>query len=139
MSKVAFKKAQEKREFMLKAMSSLGLTKEQAGELWDFDHDNASSVEADAIEALVAAPKTEAQKRAASPIAKVKNMKAVKKADAEKELVLASVFSFVERSDFATKPQQMTSTKVSFQGPDGGWYSVAITKHKACPDGYKQE
>jgi hypothetical protein len=138
-NKLAFQKTNEKRAFVKNAMSKLGITEVEANALWSFDKEEVTVPEVEAIEAKLAAPKTAEEKRVSSPIAKVKNMKAQKKADAEKEAVLQGVFDFIKIAGFAVKPQQVATTKVVFQGADGGWYTVAVTKNKDKPDGYTVE
>lgn len=137
-NKAAFQKVSAKRTFIKNTMAKLGISEEEAVQLWAFDQDEITVPEVEAIEAKLAKPKSAEEKRAASPIAKVKNMKAQKKADAEKEGVLEGVFGFLKAAEFAVKPQQVATTKMVFQGADGGWYTVAVTKNKSKPDGYTE-
>jgi len=135
-NKVAFQKINEKRAFVKNTMAKLNISEAEALQLWAFDHEEISVPEVEAIEEKLSKPKSAEEKRAASPIAKVKNMKAQKKADVEKEGVIEGVFSFIKTAAFVFKPQQVATTKIVFQGADGSWFTVTVTKNKTKPDGH---
>jgi hypothetical protein len=123
-------KNSEKELFINKNMKKLEISYEEAEELWKFDHEEIDNEEVNAIEQKTAPPK----EKAPSKIGKVLTMKAKKKADAEKELIIKKVFDFVSENMLGAK--KMTSTKISFKDSLGDYYTVAITKHKTKPDGY---
>lgn len=137
MANKAFTVARQKHEFVKNAMAKLGISQTEAEDLWKFDHDEAHNPVVEAIEQKIEEKKP--ARKETSPIAKVKNLKAKKKADSEKESVLEGVFEFLKAAAFAVKPQQVATTKMVFQGTDGGWYTVTVTKNKTQPDGYKED
>lgn len=131
----------EKDAEIKKNMEILGISREEAEEMWAFDHDEIDCEEVDAIEDKIKATQKNDKKKTGSPLDKVRNMKAKKKADAEKYNIIQSVFSFLKTLGETGKivsPQEMSTTKMSFKGVNGGYYTVTITKHKSCPDGYKE-
>lgn len=131
----------EKDAEIKKNMEILGISREEAEEMWAFDHDEIDCEEVDAIEDKIKATQKNDKKKTGSPLDKVRNMKAKKKADAEKYNIIQSVFSFLKtlgETDEIVSPQEMSTTKMSFKGVNGGYYTVTITKHKSCPDGYKE-
>lgn len=124
-----------------KNMEILGISREEAEEMWAFDHDEIDCEEVDAIEDKIKETQKSDKKKTGSPLDKVRNMKAKKKADAEKHNIIQSVFSFLKtlgETGEIVSPQEMSTTKMSFKGVNGGYYTVTITKHKSCPDGYKE-
>lgn len=131
----------EKDAEIKKNMEILGISREEAEEMWAFDHDEIDCEEVDAIEDKIKATQKNDKKKTGSPLDKVRNMKAKKKADAEKYNIIQSVFSFLKtlgETGEIVSPQEMSTTKMSFKGVNGGYYTVTITKHKSCPDGYKE-
>lgn len=134
------KKALSQKETEIKKnMEILGISRDEALEMWAFDHDEVECEEVNAIEEKIGAIKKEAGPKTGSPLDKVRNMKAKKKADAEKEGVIKTIFNFLRgeaASGAIIQPQEMSTTKMSFMGTNGGYYTVTITKHKARPDGY---
>ncbi len=131
----------EKDAEIKKNMEILGISREEAEEMWAFDHDEIDCEEVDAIEDKIKATQKNDKKKTGSPLDKVRNMKAKKKADAEKYNIIQSVFSFLKTlgdTGEIVSPQEMSTTKMSFKGVNGGYYTVTITKHKSCPDGYKE-
>lgn len=131
----------EKDAEIKKNMEILGISREEAEEMWAFDHDEIDCEEVDAIEDKIKETQKSDKKKTGSPLDKVRNMKAKKKADAEKYNIIQSVFSFLktlEETGEIVSPQEMSTTKMSFKGVNGGYYTVTITKHKSCPDGYKE-
>lgn len=129
--------ARAKHEFIKNAMTKLDISHDEAEQLWKFDHDEVTAPEVEAIEQKIEDKKPVRKEN--SPINKVKNLKAKKKADSEKEAVLEGVFNHIMAAEFAVAPQQISTTKVSFKGVDGGWYTVTVTKNKSKPDGYKED
>lgn len=131
----------EKDAEIKKNMEILGISREEAEEMWAFDHDEIDCEEVDAIEDKIKATQKNDKKKTGSPLDKVRNMKAKKKADAEKYNIIQSIFSFLKtlgETGEIVSPQEMSTTKMSFKGVNGGYYTVTITKHKSCPDGYKE-
>ena len=133
MAKNAMKQKMVAKEAAIKTfMESLEITREEAEELYKFDNDEVTNEVADAIEEKIA---DKGEKR--SPLEKVKHQKAKKKADANKEGIIAAIFGFVEGSDAMVNAQGISATKMSFKDADGNYYTVAVTKHKSKPDGYR--
>ena len=131
----------EKDAEIKKNMEILGISREEAEEMWAFDHDEIDCEEVDAIEDKIKETQKSDKKKTGSPLDKVRNMKAKKKADAEKYNIIQSVFSCLKtlgETGEIVSPQEMSTTKMSFKGVNGGYYTVTITKHKSCPDGYKE-
>jgi hypothetical protein len=129
------KKNTEKEKAILKNMETLGLTREEAEELYAFDNDEVGNDEVDAIE-----EKAEKEKKPkGSSLDKVKLMKAKKKADAEKEKLIQDIFGFVKGLEVVQTSTEVTGTKLSLKTKDGNFYSVTVTKHKSRPDGLKEE
>ena len=132
----------EKDAEIKKNMEILGISREEAEEMWAFDHDEMDCEEVDAIEEKIKENQsTNRKKSSGTPLDKVRNMKAKKKADIEKQGIIQAVFDFLRsmgNSGSIISPQEMSTTKMSFKGTNGGYYSVTITKHKSCPDGYKE-
>ena len=129
------KKNSEKEKAIKKNMESLGISREEAEELYAFDNDEIGNDEVDAIE-----EKEQAEKKPkGSSIDKVKLMKAKKKADAEKEKLIQEVFGFVKGLENVQTSTEVTGTKLSLKTKDGNYYSVTVTKHKSRPDGLKEE
>lgn len=131
----------EKDAEIKKNMEILGISREEAEEMWAFDHDEIDCEEVDAIEDKIKETQKSDKKKTGSPLDKVRNMKAKKKADAEKYNIIQSVFSFLKtlgETGEIVSPQEMSTTKMSFKGVNGGYYTVTIAKHKSCPDGYKE-
>ena len=123
-----------KEKTILNNMELLGITREEAEELWAFDNDEIDNEEVLEIEA-----KQEAQKKAIegrSSIEKVKHMKAKIKGDKNKDNIVDDLFEKTQLSEHVFHPQEMSATKMSFQDKDGFFYTVQITKHKTRPDGY---
>lgn len=138
---VAKKALAEKNAEIKKNMEILGISREEAEEMWAFDHDEIDCEEVDAIEDKIKETQKSDKKKTGSPLDKVRNMKAKKKADAEKHNIIQSVFNFLKtlgETGEIVSPQEMSTTKMSFKGVNGGYYTVTITKHKSCPDGYKE-
>lgn len=131
----------EKDAEIKKNMEILGISREEAEEMWAFDHDEIDCEEVDAIEDKIKETQKSDKKKTGSPLDKVRNMKAKKKADAEKHNIIQSVFNFLKtlgETGEIVSPQEMSTTKMSFKGVNDGYYTVTITKHKSCPDGYKE-
>ena len=126
----------EKENEILKSMKGLGISREEAEELYAFDHEEVECEEVTAIEEKVAQENKEEKKIKGSPLDKVKLMKAKRKVDEEKENIIGDIFMFVRESDLVDGAQEMTSTKMAFMGESGTYYSVTVTKHKSKPDGY---
>jgi hypothetical protein len=140
--KAGVRMATEKEKFVLKSMEKLALSREQALALWDFDHEKAEDPkEVSDIEAKLSA-EAKLAKKASSPINKVKNLKAKKKEDLSKENIIDLVEAFLGENAIAGQVladvQKVTSTKFVFKDMNGDFYTLAITKNKKMPDGYKE-
>lgn len=114
-------------------MERLEISREEAEELIAFDNGEIDNEEVAEIEQKIETKKV-AEKR--SPLEKVKNQKAKKKADKNKETVTETLFNFVKSSEIFVKEQEISATKISFQDKDGNFYTIALTKHKSRPNGY---
>jgi hypothetical protein len=127
-------KLTKKEKAILHNMKVLGISREEAEELYAFDNDEIENEEVNAIEEKQ--QKVRKAKEGRSSIEKVKYMKAKVKADANKELIIDDIFAMVQTSEHIFNTQEMTATKMSFQDKDGNFYTVQVTKHKTRPDGY---
>ena len=127
-------KLTKKEKDILHYMETLGISREEAEELYAFDNDEIDNEEVIAIEEKERKNKETQEKR--SSIEKVKHMKAKAKADINKQNIIDDIFAKAQTSEHIFNPQEMTSTKLSFQDKDGNFYTLQITKHKSRPDGY---
>ena len=127
-------KLTNKEKAILRYMEKLGISREEAEELYAFDNDEIDNEEVTAIEEKQ--QKKKAAQEGRSSIEKVKHMKAKIKADANKELIIDDIFTMAQTSEHIFNAQEMTATKMSFQDKDGNFYTVQVTKHKSRPDGY---
>ena len=104
----------EKDAEIKKNMEILGISREEAEEMWAFDHDEMDCEEVDVIEEKIKEnQKTDKKKSGGSPLDKVRNMKAKKKADAEKHGIIQAVFDFLRSMGDAgsiVSPQEMSTT-----------------------------
>lgn len=123
----------EKENQIKNFMETLEISREEAEELIAFDNGEVDNEEVAEIERKIETKKV-AEKR--SPLEKVKNQKAKKKADKNKETVTETLFNFVKSSEIFVKEQEISATKISFQDKDGNFYTIALTKHKSRPNGY---
>ena len=123
-----------KEKAILRYMEKLGISREEAEELYAFDNDEIDNEEVIAIEEKEQKNKRAQEKR--SSIEKVKHMKAKIKGDINKQNIIDDIFTKAQTSEHIFNPQEMTSTKMSFQDKDGNFYTVQVTKHKSRPDGY---
>lgn len=127
-------KLSDKEKAILRNMEILGISREEAEELYAFDNDEIDNEEVTAIEEKQQKKKTAQEER--SSIEKVKHMKAKVKADINKESIIGDIFAKTQTSEYIFNPQEMTPTKLSFQDKDGNFYTLQITRHKSRPDGY---
>lgn len=127
-------KLSDKEKTILRNMEILGISREEAEELYAFDNDEIDNEEVIAIEEKQQKKKAVKEKR--SSIEKVKHMKAKVKADINKENIIGDIFAKAQTSEYIFNPQVMTSTKLSFQDKDGNFYTLQITRHKSRPEGY---
>lgn len=122
-----------------KMMEALGISREEAISVLAFDNDEVDNEEVNKIEekAKDTAPAKKPTKKGSS-LDKVKNQKAKKKADEVKEGIVKIIKSAIACAPtYFIKPQDLTSSKITFKATDGSYYSISITKHKAKPDGYE--
>ena len=129
------KKLSDKEKEIRKNMEVLAISRAEAEELYAFDHDEAENTEAEAL--TEKAEKATKEKKKGSALDKVRNLKAKKKKDESKQAIVNLVFEAVKGSPLVIFPQEMTGTKISFMDTMGNYYRVAVTKHKAAPDGFK--
>ena len=127
-------KLSEKEKAILQYMEKLGISREEAEELYAFDNDEIDNEEVIAIEENSKKRKRAQEKR--SSLEKVKHMKAKIKGDINKQNIIDDIFAKAQTSEHIFNPQEMTSTKLSFQDKDGNFYTLQITKHKTRPEGY---
>ena len=127
-------KLTNKEKTILHNMKVLGISREEAEELYAFDNDEIENEEVTAIEEKQQKNKKAQEGR--SSIEKVKHMKAKIKADVNKENIIDDIFAKAQTSKHIFNAQEMTATKMSFQDKDGNFYTVQVTKHKSRPDGY---
>ena len=127
-------KLNNKEKAILRYMEKLGISREEAEELYAFDNDEIDNEEVIAIEEKQQKNKKVQEKR--SSIEKVKHMKAKIKGDANKERIIDDIFTMAQTSEHIFNAQEMTATKMSFQDKDGNFYTVQVTKHKSRPEGY---
>ena len=127
-------KLSQKEKTIQENMRILEISREEAEELYAFDNDEIDNEEVAAIEEKVSAQVDKEQGR--SSLEKVKHMKAKKKGDANKEVIIEDIFAATEASGNVFQAMPISATKMSFMDKDGNFYTVAITKHKKQPDGY---
>ena len=127
-------KLNDKEKAILRYMEKLGISREEAEELYAFDNDEIDNEEVIAIEEKERKNKETQEKR--SSLEKVKHMKAKIKGDANKERIIDDIFTMAQTSEHIFNAQEMTATKMSFQDKDGNFYTVQVTKHKSRPNGY---
>lgn len=118
-----------------KLMEKLGISEEEAIELIKFDNDEIDNDEVTELEQKAKKVK-ESKKR--SPLEKVKNAKAKKKTDENKEKIMALLEDLVKGNELFTNPKNVTPTKITFT-VNGEFFTISLTKHKKCPDGYSNE
>ena len=106
------KKLSEKEQEIRKNMEVLAISREEAEELYAFDHDETDNEEADAL--TTKAEQVTKEKKKGSALDKVRNLKAKKKKDESKQVIVNLVFEAVKGSPLVVFPQEMTGTKISF-------------------------
>lgn len=126
--------AKQKAEQIAHLMTTLDLTQQEAEDLWAFDNEETENEEATAI-AQAAAPVKEKR----SSLERVRELRAKKQKDTQKESVIETVFGHVRATDAFIQPQEITSGKISFKDALGQYYTVTVTKHKNAPNGYVEE
>ena len=127
-------KLTNKEQAILQNMKVLEISREEAEELYAFDNDEIDNDEVTEIENKVTAQADKEQGR--SSLEKVKHMKAKKKGDANKEIIIDDIFAATDASENVFQAMPISATKMSFMDKDGNFYTVAITKHKKQPEGY---
>jgi len=127
-------KLSNKEKAILQYMEKLGISREEAEELYAFDNDEIDNEEVTAIEEKQQKNKKAQEKR--SSLEKIKHMKAKVKRDINKENIISDIFAKAQTSEYIFNPQEMTKTKLSFQDKDGNFYTLQITRHKSRPEGY---
>lgn len=127
-------KLTNKEKTILHNMEKLGISREEAEELYAFDNDEIENEEVTAIEEKQQKNKEVQEGR--SSLEKVKHMKAKIKGDINKENIIDDIFAKAQTSEHIFNTQEMTATKMSFQDKDGNFYTLQITRHKSRPDGY---
>ena len=128
-------KKSEKDLFVAKSIKSLEISKEEALELWSFDHEDNDNEEVDKIEKKIESEKP----KPPSKIGNVLTMKAKKKIDIEKDLIVDAIHEAINAEPSLKFPQFMSANKITFISDSDTYYTVSITKHKRKPDGYKGE
>lgn len=126
-------------------MAKMKCEREEAVDIlkWDMEDEDYVNEEAQAIQdkakANEQADKKTDKKPKGDSLAKVKTQKAKKKEDKTKSDILAQIEKLLDESDLFTNPQKMTASKFTFTDKDGNYCSLSLTKHKAKPDGYKED
>lgn len=125
----------EKEKVIQKNMAKLDISREDAEALWDFDHENGIVP----VEVLTIEQKLE--KKAKSPINKVKNLKAKAKVDVYKSTIIEEIHQFLVNAHMSTdsvilSPFMVKTGKFVFVDEQGSFYTLALTKNKDKPDGY---
>lgn len=123
-----------KEKTIRKNMEVLGISREEAEELWAFDNEEIDNEEVNKIEEKVKSKGGKKEKR--SSLEKVMHMKAKATRNENKENIIDDIFTLTQTSEHVFNPQDMTSTKMSFQDKDGNFYTVQVTAHKSRPAGY---
>lgn len=54
-----------------------------------------------------------------------------------KEEFIKGMVAFVEGEGGALGPQQLKSNSITFKDAAGNYYTLALTAHKGCPQGYR--
>jgi len=116
-------------------MAKLQIDEKEALELWEFDKEETENEIVNDIEKKIESEKP----KAPSKIGKVLNMKMKKKIDEEKETLTKMLLETLNTSNLVLYPQEMTTTKITFVTDTKTYYTVALTKHKTKPDGYREE
>ena len=134
-------KGQEKEISIL--MEKLGVTREEALEILDFDKGNIDNEEVEKLEEKAKAQAKEEKKpktgkKVKSSLDKIKYQKAQKKVDVTKTAIMELITNSLETSELIQLFQKMTATKSSFMDKEGNYYSVSLTKHKTKPDGFQE-
>ena len=133
------KKSEEKKA-IIELAEKLGVSVDEATEVFKFDNDEVDNEEVDKIEEKAGKsiePAVKSTKKAGSPLDKVKHAKAKKKVDETKDVILSAVKTFMEtNSEIFVNVQNLTTSKFTFKDKDGAYCSITFTKHKAKPDGY---
>ncbi len=130
------KERKEKQAWIKATMKSLQITEQDAEELWLFDHDEITNEVADSYEEKAEEMK---KKPKEDRLAKVKRLKAKEKADENKDQIISIIADCIDaNSTIMINPFPIKKNRISFKDKDGNYYTVAITKHKSRPDGYKE-
>ena len=106
---------------------------------WDMEDDDCQNEEAKELQEKMAQQEKESKKPKKDTIAKVKTQKAKKKEDKTKSDIMKILENLLNENDNFVSPQKMTASKFTFTDKDGNYCSISMTKHKAKPDGYKED
>lgn len=132
-------------KMIVEMMGKMKCDREEAIDIlkWDMEDEDYVNEEAEAIQQkakdVEKAEKEKAKKPKGDSLAKVKTQKAKKKEDTTKAEIMAILEKLLDDSDCFNNPQKMTASKFTFTDKDGNYCSISMTKHKARPDGYKEE
>ena len=113
----------------------LKITIEEATELYEFDH-STDSEQKETLENL-GIKESEEEKKKASPINKVKQLKKKTETDEEKEIIKTEFMQYLLQNEHTLLPQEFKNNQFGFMDKNGNFYSFKLTKHKTVQDGYK--
>ncbi len=108
-------------------MSKFGIDQEEAELLIEFDKMNANTPK----------PVQATQKRTQAAPAKPKTKNTKGKSATVKESVFLDVLSTIENSELTSGLQSLKANSITFADADGNYYTLALTAHKAAPNGYQ--
>lgn len=128
-------KANQKETEISTMIKNLNLTREEAEQLWEFDHK--TDKEQKEILDDLGIKEEPKEKKKSSPINKVKQLKKKKQIDETKEEIKTSFIKWAENNSLLVNIQEIKNNQFVFQDKEGNFYSFKLTKHKSQPDGYK--
>ena len=118
---------------VVKLMEKLAINVDEAIELAEFDKKPTDIANEEVVSEK---EKKEVKKITAQAKKELKEKKKVAKAKADevKTIVCENMLELLTNTQINL--QQVKNGKICFQGTDGAFYTLTLTKNKACPDGY---
>ncbi len=123
-------------------MAKMKCDREEAVDIikWDMEDEDCQNEEAMELQKKMEEKEKESKKKPkGDSIAKVKTQKAKKKEDKTKSDIMTLIEKMLNENSEFDNPQKMTASKFTFMDKDGNYCSISMTKHKAKPDGYKED
>ena len=122
-------------------MKKLKCDREEAIDVikWDLEDEDCQSEEAQELQDKVIKQEKETKSPKKDTIAKVKTQKAKKKEDKTKTNIIDILEKLLTNNSEFNNPQKMTASKFTFTDNDGNYCSISMTRHKAKPDGYRED